>query len=258
MHGHVTSGAPASAEAKVGTMGDFPDINLDPSRTRNRNLRVALETEIGIPLDQHLRVDRSVGIVTGGATLPQSLMLVDMHAALFPVTRCAGFVLTCHRETARRLEEIQPMGIMALNAAHLALGNGMVLRKMKLTSDLKMTFITSAGIRPRIGNESPTPAPRLNMKTARAMAGLAAMEIAAACLGNLDLRVPTHRKATRDIGMTVKTGLIPDESGSFNMGWNEDCAFNRTAGAQTEAPRSGQQETARHVKQSVTKCSVLG
>lgn len=170
MHGHVTSGAPASAEAKVGTMGDFPDINLDPCRTRNRNLRVALETEISIPLDQHLRVDRSVGIVTRRATLPQSFMLVHMHTALFPVAGRAGFVLTRHREAARRFQQVEPMGIMALNTAHLALGNGMVLRKMKLTSDLKMTFITSAWIRPRIRNESSPTAPCLNMKTARAVA----------------------------------------------------------------------------------------
>ncbi len=65
------------------------------------------------------------------------------------------------------------------------------------------------------------------------------MEIATACLGNLDLRVPTHRKATRNIGMTVKTGLIPHEASSFNMGRHQNGAFESTTGAKTDASDNG-------------------
>ena len=69
--------------------------------------------------------------MTDGAALAQCRVLKDNRLGLFPMTLSARLIQTGHGQARRRFHDVLAVGIMALNAVHLAFEDGMVLRKME-------------------------------------------------------------------------------------------------------------------------------
>lgn len=76
-------------------MVDFPD---DDFTARARDLCVALQAKIVVPLDEHLRVDGAVRVVAGRAAFTHGVVFVDVRFRLLAMTRGARLVQTRHRQ----------------------------------------------------------------------------------------------------------------------------------------------------------------
>ena len=69
------------------------------------------------------------------------------------MTLRATFILSRHRESARRLENVAAMRIVALHAAHVAFDDRMMLRQIEFRVNVEMTLKTGSRIVARIDDE---------------------------------------------------------------------------------------------------------
>ena len=149
----------------------------------------------------------------------------------------AAFVLSRHREAARRFHDIHAVGVMALDAVHFAFDDGMMLGEVKLGLGLQMTSEAGLGIFAGIDNELVTPvAAGSDVFAARAVAGLTtaltglAMSDATAQdaglasglvshLGFFQMqpRVRTCWKRAGNICMTVEACLVSHKRCAFDL-----------------------------------------
>src|SRR5687767_10101715 len=56
MNCSVTTGTPAGALPEIGTVRNFPDVNLSFGRSGSRVLCMALQTKVRIPFNQHFGI----------------------------------------------------------------------------------------------------------------------------------------------------------------------------------------------------------
>lgn len=147
----VATGRPTGAVPDQVRMIYFSDVKVpDTARARSLHLGMAFKAKIGIPLHQHLGVDRTVGIMADDATFPHGLMFEDKRAGLITMTWRASLVQTGHGQTAGGFHDIHAVGIVALHTAQLAFRHRMMLREVEGCLHFKMTgetgFRVPAGI----------------------------------------------------------------------------------------------------------------
>jgi hypothetical protein len=115
--------------------------------------------------------------MTDRATFAQSQMLEHHRFCLLSMALRARFVQTPHRYSARRLLDIDAVGIVALYTVHVAFDDGVMLREMKLRLNVRMALHASRRIFARIDDKffkATAPAHR-DVFAARPVAGLAAV-----------------------------------------------------------------------------------
>ena len=107
-------------------------------------LKVTLETEGGIALDQHAGIDRTVNRVAGGAALANGLMLENKRPALRSMTTATSVLF---RGELGPTSHDRPsfMGIVAIAATDLALQDGMMVGQIKLSALVEVTTKASFG-----------------------------------------------------------------------------------------------------------------
>lgn len=165
----MAAGAPASTAFRAAVM--IATSYLDRS-TVGRLLQMALEAEIDIALLQHLRVDRAMRIMAGGAALAHCIVLEDKGALLSSMALRAGFIFAGHvRATA--LYRAAAVGIMTFTASHLSSQDRMRMGKMEFAALIKMALEAGLGRLRRI-HDTALAAAGLHVLAARTMAGLAA------------------------------------------------------------------------------------
>jgi len=81
-----------------------------------------------------------VRIVTNGAAFTECLVLKYEGAGLFPVTLGATLVQAGHGKPAGTLENVRPMGVVTLDAVHLAFNHRMMLGQTELRLRLQMAL----------------------------------------------------------------------------------------------------------------------
>lgn len=128
-------------------MINVSDVNTIVHR-RSLRLGVTLKAKIGVSLDQHLRIDGTMRIVANGAAFAHCRVLEDDWPGLLPVTLGAALVQACHRQPTRWFHNVHPVRIVALDAIHFALNDGMMLWEMEFRPGFRMTLETSFGIFP--------------------------------------------------------------------------------------------------------------
>src|SRR5262245_28168448 len=106
----MAASTPASALAQKKRVGSTANVNLAWRDARALDLRVALEAEVGVALDEHLAIDRAVRIVANGAALTQRLMLEDKGPGLFAMALRAVFIEPGHGQPAGGFEDIGAVG----------------------------------------------------------------------------------------------------------------------------------------------------
>ena len=111
--------------------------------SRSGDLRMTLQTRIGITLQQQFSVHRSVRNMTSSAPFPHRFMLENKVPGLLLVTLGAGLIQPRHPKSARRLHNIVPVGIVTVDAVHLALQNRMMRGQAKLRVHPHVTTETS-------------------------------------------------------------------------------------------------------------------
>jgi hypothetical protein len=182
-------------------------------------LGMTSQTKVGIADGEQLWIDRAMGCVAGGAAFAQCRVFENKRTGLFPVTVGTGFVEARHGQAAGWFEDVGPMWIVALNTIHLALGDGMMFREVKLGIDLKMTFVTGLGVLARIDDHFfAAGAAQGDMLAARTMARLTAMLAGHACLLDMQAGVRTGRKDTRNVCVAVGANFVAHKGRSLNTG----------------------------------------
>jgi len=154
-------------------MEHVADVDLSGGGGGALDLGVTAQAEVGIALREQFSIQRTVRVVTDGATLAQRVMFENHGAGLLAMTLRAAFVPAGHGQSARGFEDVPAMRIMALHTIHASLQDGMMLRQMKLNLDVEVALETSGRIVAGIDDEF-GPATGLDVFAAGAVAGFAA------------------------------------------------------------------------------------
>jgi len=149
----VAAGIPASGPAQI--VGVI--FITDEQFSSLLSLGMATEAEIWIGLDEQLAIYGTVWLMASRATFPQRFVLENEASRLFAMTARALLIEPRHGETTGGLHDVQPVRVVALNAVHLALTHGMMLRQVELGMDIKVACKTRLGFAARINDEFPTP-----------------------------------------------------------------------------------------------------
>ena len=185
-------------------------------------LRMAAQAKIRITFDEHLLVDRAVWVMANTATLVHRLVLKDERARLCPVTLRAALILTRHRQTASRFENVAAVGVVAIHAIHMALNDGMMLRQRELRVSIQVALKT--GLRVFVGiNNQFGGTTGANVLAARAVAGFAPALIAHGTVGNMQARMRAHREFPDNNRMAIRAGLIAHEMRPGNFQRRDEC-----------------------------------
>ena len=148
----------------IGTANDNPGWGL--------LLEVALETKVSVARHQHLVVDRSVWVVTSGASFAHRLVFEHKRTTLRGVATAAGVVLGQQRGSSASYGGAL-MWVMTTAAAHFAIQHWMAVGQLELTFLVEMTlkadFGRSFGIQDGV-----ICAPTLIVNAARPVTGFAA------------------------------------------------------------------------------------
>jgi hypothetical protein len=179
MNSGVAAGAPTDSLRETAGMIRATDNDGAGSR----QLRMAFEAQIDITLDEKLVVDRSVRLVTRGATFSKRLMFKDMRPRLLPVALKTDLVLSTHKGSLGQ-EDVFPMGIMTADTGQATLPHWVVVLKVEKHFLRWMALKTGGGISSRIDYRFPSPSSRLYVKAARAVTGLTAQNLSAIFQGN--------------------------------------------------------------------------
>lgn len=240
MNCRVATRGPARAVSDVARVIHVADVeggrNIGTSR-----LRVAAEAQVAVTNRQELGIDRAVRIVAGGASLAQCGVLEDKGPRLLAMALGAGLVQTSHRQAASRLHDIHPVRIMAGDAIHFPLGDGVMLRQMELGVDIEMAFVACFRIFPRIDNELLPPCPTAATDRDVLARGTVA-RFAAVLAGHLaafetEARMSARGKCACDIAVTVRADLVAHEGRAFDRGSrNDGSVHRRTGGNQQDQP----------------------
>jgi hypothetical protein len=204
---------------------DLPDENVSrPARARPGSLRMAFQAEIRVTLNKQLGVDRSMGIMANSATFTQRLVLEHKRPRLLAMALRASLIQPRHRQSARRLHDVHPMRIMALDTIHFALEDRMMLRQMKLRVGFQVALEACLRFLAGIDNKFSPAATGSDMFAGRSVARFTALQARHVHLVGVQARVRTRRKRAADVRVTIQANLVANVSGPFNFWRNHEGA----------------------------------
>ena len=114
-------------------------------RAGHGNLGVAFQAEVIVALNQQLRVDRAVRIVTFDATFPERFVFEYVRPRLIAVTLGTSLVGAAERNF-RCGVDVCTVRIVASSAIHSPLDNRMMVLQTKLCSLVEVALETIVGI----------------------------------------------------------------------------------------------------------------
>jgi hypothetical protein len=112
--------------------------------------------------------------MTNDATFAQRLVLENEGAGLLAVALGTGLIVSGHRETARRFENVTTVRVVTLNTIHLAFDYGMMLRQFEFSMRREVTLETGCGVLARVHNELAASTTRLDVFATGTVTGFAA------------------------------------------------------------------------------------
>lgn len=227
---------PASAPAQISRVialseDDLAGIDLD--------LGVALQAEIVVALDQHLRVDRAVGTVANRAAFAKRLVFKREGAGLFPMALGARFIESGHGQAARRFHHVPAVRIVALRAIHAVLDDRMVMGKIHLRVNIQMTLVTRRRILPRVDNRLAASAAHGHVFAPWPMTGFTAGQARPFHIVLVESAMRTYRENPGEVRVTIGAGLVADEGRSFDFQWHHDGTSDGGTRTQEEAHQRG-------------------
>lgn len=167
MHRLVAAGAPAGAALQASRMVFATDHDLALAR----DFEVAAQTEIIISRDQHLRVNRAVRIMTGGAAFTHRVVLKNKGAFLLGVAGRTGLVRGREINSAA-LDRVAFVWIMAIGARDLAGQHRVRMREVHLAAFVQVALKTGFRRLIRVHDRS-AGATRFHVNATRPVAGFA-------------------------------------------------------------------------------------
>lgn len=236
VNSRVTTRAPTRPQREIIRVVYLADKN---PATRSRHLRMTLEAKIIVRLDQHLRVDRAVRIVTNDATFAHRLMFKDKRPGLIAMASGTGLIESRQPQPAGGFHDVVSMRIVTLDTIHFAFDHRMMLWQRKLRMRFEVALETGRSILARIQDEPPATTADFDVFAARTVAGFAAA-LADACVGReLHPGVRTGGENADVVGVALKTGFVADVIGPRNGRAHHDRSGRGGAGvhrAQNQEP----------------------
>jgi len=214
-------------------MGFLANKDLSACDARSLHLRVALQTKVIIPLDQHLGIERAVGVMASRAALAQRFVFKNERPGLVTVALGTRLVDAGEGETTGGFHDVPAVWIMALHAIHLSFNHGMMLRQVEIGVRLQMAAETSRRVSSRIDNEFAATAADGDMFATGAMAGFTTGRTGEAHPLEAQTRVRAGWKNTSDVCVALVTGFVADECRPLNRRWHDEGALETGAGNQT-------------------------
>ena len=210
----------------------FPDIKLTRATSGTLHLRVALQAQVRIALDQQLSIDRTVRTVTNNAAFAHRFVLERERARLLAVTLGATFVEPRHRKSTGRFENVEAVWVVALDAVDPAFDDRVVLGQAEFGVSFEMALEAGARVLPGIHNELPAASARRDMFAAGAVTGFAPALPCHRLMPATNPRVWTRRECPHIIGVTLETGVVAGVACAWNLRRREDGSRNGRAGVE--------------------------
>ena len=143
VNGGVTTRAETSALLQERRVIEVADEYL-PRRMGQSDLRVAFQAQIVVALGQHLRVDRAMHVVAGGAALSHGFMLEHVRPGLLAMALRAVLVHATDPHLLRQ-ENVFAVRIVAGRAAHPPFLHRMMELEAELGILVEVTLETGFG-----------------------------------------------------------------------------------------------------------------
>jgi hypothetical protein len=134
--------------------------------------KMALETEIGVTLDEHLLIHRTMWIVTSRAAFAHRVVLKNKWAFLGGVALGAGLSLVLETRAAA-LDGIAFVGVVTFGAAHFAGHHGMAVWEAEFAAFIEVAMEAGFGRLARI-HDGAFASTRLDVFAAGAVAAFTA------------------------------------------------------------------------------------
>ena len=228
-------------------MIDYTDIKVARAHgCRALDLSVTTQAQIRIGIDEQLGIDRTVGLVTRGAALPQSGMFENERMRLFPVTLGASFVQARHGQAALGLSNIAAVRIVTLNAVHPVLRHRMVPRQTELGVNIQVASKTTCRVLAWIGDKNAPSAASLHMFAARPVAGFATGPTCKFGVLKANSRVDAAGKLMRNRPVAVRANFVAHEGGARYFRGLEGVAWRKAGGKKEGRRCQREQHRRRH------------
>jgi hypothetical protein len=133
----------------------------------------------------------------------------------------ATFILSRHRQPARRFENVAAVRVMAIHATHVAFDDRMMLWQTEFGVDIEMALETGCRIAAGINDELRAAA-GFNVFAAWTVAGFAAGFADHRRVLKMNARVRAGGKFSDDVGMAVRAGFVADVMRAGNFQWHDD------------------------------------
>ena len=188
------------------------------------NLGMTFQTEIGIALNEHFSIDRSVRVVANGASFAEGFVLEDKWPSLLAMTLRAIFVKPCHRQSAGWFKNIRPVRVMTFHTVHAPFQHGMSLRQLKLGMGLQVALEASLGIFSWVDNKLASPTSGFRVFAAWTVAGFASGLALEVGVFNVDAGMRAGGENPCNVRMTIIASPVADVGGAGDFRGSNDCA----------------------------------
>jgi hypothetical protein len=220
----MATGVPAGATLEEPGVVKATDENL---AARRLLLEVTLKAERGVALGEEFGVDRSMGLMAGGAPFAQSFVLEHVRPLLGGVTFGAGLVGGKERSSTA-MKGVTAVWIVAVRAGQLPLRHGVMMRQTERAAHIQMTGKADIGGLERIDDEGRVPA-GLDVKIPRAMTGFTA-DIQRVGTARLQTGMTRGFEIPHEFVMTIRTRRCSHMRGARDGGGRHHGSGERAAG----------------------------
>ena len=203
MNRRVTPGSPAGPDLQPRRMIHVADVKLSAG---GLDLGVATQAEVWVTLDQHFLIDRTVRNVTDDAAFAHCPVVKNERAGLAAMTLRAAFIVPGHGQSARRLENITAMRVVALHAVHVAFDDRMMVRQVEFRVDVEMALEAGRRILARVDDKLRTAG--FDVFAARSVAGFAAGPAGHRRITGMNPCVRAGGKNANDVFVAIRAGLV--------------------------------------------------
>jgi len=235
----VARGTPAGAPADRERVIFISDKKPAPSL----RLRVAAQAKIWIGLHQHFVIDGAVRPVTGGAAFAQRLVFENETPGLLTMTAGTLLIQPRHAEPAGWLHDVEAVWIVALDAIHLSLAQGMVPGEIEFGVDFEVTGKTGLRLFPRVHDELPAPPAGRDVFASSSMTRFASRAAGHSRVLNVNARVRTRGECARVIRVAIDAAFVAHKSRALDFRGRNHTSFDRRTGDEKKRNEQGDKST---------------
>jgi hypothetical protein len=192
-------------------------------------LGVTFQAQIVVPLNEHLLVDRAMGVMAGCAPFPQRLVLKHMRASLLTVTLQTGLILPRDKH-AFRLVYILAMWIVAISATHPSFFDRVAVLEAKQCPSFEMALETCFRVFAGIDDELAAASTYFQVQAAGAVTRFAALTLQSLpFLRNLNARVTGVFEVLGNLFVALGARFHPYVLSTLNRRRGSESALHRRA-----------------------------